>query len=184
MLMPFAAPLRAQAAVVAAALDATLVESADAWSIAGINHLAPGSDNVNVAPSVVIVIYATDVLVSLPLTFVPMAALFDGERLGPAFTSSLRAFARNPQTMLALAAYTFVLVLAGIATTGIGLVLGLPWIAAAQYAAWKDIYGVAVADPLHAAAHDDVPRDVHLPLARRHANSAAIDFASVNPPQS
>jgi hypothetical protein len=37
-------------------------------------------------------------------------------------------------------------VLAGIATTGIGLVLGLPWIAAAQYAAWKDIYAVAASD--------------------------------------
>jgi hypothetical protein len=146
MLMPFAAPLRAQLAVVAAALVATLVESAVAWSIAGINLLAPGSGDVDVAPSVVIVIYATDVLVSLPLTFVPMAALFDGERLGPAFASSLRAFARNPQTMLALAAYTFILVLAGIATTGIGLVLGLPWIAAAQYAAWKDIYAVAASD--------------------------------------
>lgn len=146
MLMPLAAPLRAQAAVVAAALVATLVESVVAWSIAGINLLAPAAADMQVAPSVVIIIYATDVLVSLPLTFVPMAALFDGERMGAAFASSLRGFARNPQAMLALAAYTFVLVLAGIATTGVGLVLGLPWIAAAQYAAWKDIYAVAASD--------------------------------------
>ena len=62
-------------------------------------------------------------LVSLPLTFVPMAALFDGERAGPAFASSLRAFARNPRPMLALGVYTFALLLAGLATTGIGLVL-------------------------------------------------------------
>jgi hypothetical protein len=146
LFMPFAAPLPAQVAVIAAALVATLVESAVAWSIAGINLLAPASANMEVAPSVVIVIYATDVLVSLPLTFVPMAALFDGERTRSAFASSLRAFARNPQAMLALGAYTFILVLAGIATTGIGLVLGLPWIAAAQYAAWKDIYGVTASD--------------------------------------
>jgi uncharacterized membrane protein len=82
-------------------------------------------------------------LVSLPLTFVPMAALFDAEPLRVAFASSLRAFARNPQPMLALGAYMYILVLAGFATTGVGLVLALPWIAAAQYAAWKDIYGVA-----------------------------------------
>ena len=85
-------------------------------------------------------------LTSLPLTFVPMAVLFDGERPGPAFASSLRAFARNVQPMLGLGLYAFALVLVGIATMGIGLVLGLPWIAAAQYAAWKDIFGVTASD--------------------------------------
>ena len=143
LFMAFVSPLRAQFAVIAAALIATLIASAFAWSVAGINLLVPGSGTSEVPPSTVIVIYATYMLVSLPLTFVPMAALFDAEPVGAAFASSLRAFARNPQPMLALGAYMFVLVLAGIATTGVGLVLGLPWIAAAQYAAWKDIYGVA-----------------------------------------
>jgi len=146
LFLAFAAPLRTQATVIVAALAATLVESAVAWSIAGVNLLVPSAATPDVAPSVVIAIYATDVLVSLPLAFVPMAALFDRERMGPAFASSLRAFARNPQAMLALGAYMFILILAGIATMGIGLVLGLPWIYAAQYAAWKDIYGVAASD--------------------------------------
>lgn len=142
LFMVFAAPVPLQFAVVAAALVAALVESALAWWIAGVNLLAPGSDAVNLTASTQVIIFATEVLVSLPFTFVPMAALFDGERPRAAFASSLRAFGRNPQAMLVLGAYMFVLVLAGVATMGIGLVLGLPWIAAAQYAAWKDIYGV------------------------------------------
>lgn len=141
--MAFASPLPAQVAVVVAALAATLVASAFAWSVAGVNLLVPGAANTDVAPSVALVIYATYMLVSLPLTFVPMAALFDGEPMRVAFASSLRAFARNPQAMLALGAYMYILVLVGFATTGVGLVLAFPWIAAAQYAAWKDIYGVA-----------------------------------------
>ena len=143
LFMAFASPLSAQFAVILAALAATLIASAFAWSIAGINLLVPGSGTSDASPSIVMVIYATYMLISLPFTFVPMAALFDDEPLRAAFASSLRAFARNPQPMLALGAYMFILVLAGIATTGVGLVLGLPWIAAAQYAAWKDIYGVA-----------------------------------------
>jgi uncharacterized membrane protein len=34
------------------------------------------------------------------------------------------------------------LLLIGLATMGVGLVLVLPWIAAASYAAWKDIFGL------------------------------------------
>ena len=145
LFMAFAAPLPAQASIIAAALVTTLVESAVAWSMAGVNLLAPSS-GAELPTSVAMILFATEVLVSLPLTFVPMAALFDGERMRPSLASSLRAFARNPQTMFALGAYMFILVLAGIATTGVGLVLGLPWIAAAQYSAWKDIYGVAESD--------------------------------------
>ena len=143
LFMAFVSPLPAQVSVIAAGLAATLIASAFAWSIAGINLLVPGALNTEVPATTILVIYATYILVSLPFTFVPMAALFDGEPLRSAFGSSLRAFARNPQPMLALGAYTFVLILAGFATSGVGLVLGLPWIAAAQYAAWKDIFGVA-----------------------------------------
>jgi len=142
LFMVFAAPASAQLTVVAAAVAATLIESALAWSIAGINLLAPDGGMADVTPSTLLMLYATDVLVSLPFTFVAMAALFDGDPPGRAFVSSLRAFARNARGMLTLGVYTFTLLMAGLATNGIGLVLGLPWIAAAQYAAWKDIYGV------------------------------------------
>jgi len=142
LLMVFAAPASAQFAVVAAAVTATVIESALAWSVAGVNMLAPDGGMTDLSASTIMMLYATDVLVSLPFTFVAMAALFDGDAPGRAFASSLRAFARNPRPMLTLGVYTFTLLLAGLATTGIGLVLGLPWIAAAQYAAWKDIYAV------------------------------------------
>jgi hypothetical protein len=142
LFMGFVAPASAQLAVVASAVAVTLIESALAWSIAGVNMLAPDGGMTELPASTIMMLYATDVLVSLPFTFVAMAALFDGERPARAFSSSLRAFARNPRAMLTLGVYTFTLLLAGLATTGIGLVLGLPWIAAAQYAAWKDIYGV------------------------------------------
>jgi uncharacterized membrane protein len=80
------------------------------------------------------------VLASLPITFVPMAALFDGEDVRTAFALSLRAFLANVPAFLLLAAYSYVLLMLGLATMGIGLVLALPWIAAASYAAWKDIF--------------------------------------------
>ena len=143
LFMAFASPLPAQLAVVASGLAATLIAGAFAWSVAGINLLAPGALNVEVPVTTILVIYATYIAASLPFAFVPMAALFDAEPLRQSFASSLRAFARNPQPMLALGAYTFVVVIAGMVTWGIGLVLGLPWIAAAQYAAWKDIFAVA-----------------------------------------
>jgi len=142
LFMAFASPLPAQLAVVLAALAATLVASAFAWSIAGVNLLVPGAAAGEVPPATFMMIFAIYMLASLPFTFVPMATLFDGEPLRTAFASSLRAFARNPQGMLTLGAYMYFLVLAGFATTGVGLVLALPWMAAAQYAAWKDIYGV------------------------------------------
>ena len=83
-------------------------------------------------------------LASLPVTFVPMAVLFDGESPGRAFALSLRAFvAERTAPCSALAAYSYALLMAGLATMGIGLVLGLPWIAAASYSAWKDIFGLA-----------------------------------------
>ncbi len=146
LFMVFAAPLPAQFAVVAAALVATLVESAVAWWMAGVNLLVPDAQTSSLGPSTVIAIYVADVLVSLPLAFVPMAALFDGERPAAAFASSWRAFVLNVRPLMGLGVYVFTLVLAGIATMGAGLVLALPWIAAAQYAAWKDIYAVEASD--------------------------------------
>lgn len=136
----FAAPLRALWAVVAAGLVVLLAESAVAWSLAEVNLFLPVPDAANLAPGVIVAIYAFGALASMPVTFVPMAALFDGEDAGTAFALSWRAFRANVPALLALAAYSFVLLLLGLATTGVGLVLALPWIAAASYAAWKDIF--------------------------------------------
>jgi hypothetical protein len=39
-------------------------------------------------------------------------------------------------------ALSFTLLMLGIATSGLGLLLALPWSAAASYAAWKEIFSV------------------------------------------
>lgn len=147
LVVVFAAPLRSQAAIVVAGFLVTLVQTAVAWSIAGINLLMPLPDATDLTPSAVATLYAVGTLASLPLTFVPMAVLFDSESPGRAFALSLRAFQMNTWPLLALAAYTYALLLSGIATMGLGLLLALPWITAASYAAWKDIFGLAAARP-------------------------------------
>jgi uncharacterized membrane protein len=136
----FAAPLPAQFAAVAAGLVVLVAESAAAWSLADVNLLFPPPDAGSLAPGTIAGIYAVGVAASLPVTFVPMAALFDGESPAGAFALSLRAFAANVPAMLLLGAFSYVLLMLGLATMGIGLVLTLPWIAAASYAAWKDIF--------------------------------------------
>jgi len=92
---------------------------------------------------VIVAIYVAGMAASLPLTFVPFAALFDGEDLRSAFAASARGFARNVPALALYAGISLVLLLIGLATMGVGLVLVLPWIAAASYAAWKDIFGLS-----------------------------------------
>jgi uncharacterized membrane protein len=104
--------------------------------------LLPLEDAADLSATAIIAIYATGVLVSLPVTFVPMAALFDGEGIGRAFSLSVRAFAMNVPAFALFAGVAFALLLIGLATNGIALILALPWLAAASYAAWKDIFGL------------------------------------------
>ncbi len=143
----FAAPVRAQVAVVVAGLVVTLIESAAAWALADVNLFLPSPDAGSLSASAVLAIYAVGILASMPVQFVPMAVLFDGEAPASAFASSVRACLMNPGPMLALAAYSYVLLMVGLATVGVGLLLALPWIAIASYSAWKDIFGVAGSHP-------------------------------------
>lgn len=137
----FTAPPRAQLAVIAAGFIVTLIEAAVAWSLAEVN-LFTGSQAGDLTPATVLAIYAVGIVASMPVQFVPMAVLFDGERPLAAFASSARACFMNPRPMLLLALYCYALLMTALATMGVGLVLALPWIAIASYAAWKDIYGV------------------------------------------
>lgn len=136
----FAAPLPALATVVAAGLVPVAVESLVAWQHADVNLMLPLKDPARLSAATIVATYAAGIAASLPFTFVPMIALFDGERFGRAFALSARAFALNVPALVGYACVSFVLLLIGIATSGIGLVLALPWIAAASYAAWKDIF--------------------------------------------
>jgi hypothetical protein len=142
MFAVFGAPLRAQAAVVASALIVTAVESLMAWNLAGVNLLVLTEAPPSLSAPTVMAVFVAGIAASLPFTFVPMAVLFDGEAPLAAFASSLRAFGRNVRPLASLGIYNFALLTAGFVTWGFGLVLALPWIAAASYAAWKDVYDV------------------------------------------
>jgi hypothetical protein len=131
----------ALAAVVVAGAAVFGAEALVAREFGGIDMLAPARD-LQVSASALIVTYAAGMLVSLPLTFVPFAALFDGAPFGEAFAQSFAAFARNPAPLAVWGALSFGLLMLGLLTNGLGLLLALPWSAAASYAAWKDIFGV------------------------------------------
>lgn len=132
----------ALAAVIVAGSLVFAVEAAVAFQVGGIDLLAPGSSAVEIAPGSLLVIYAAGMATSLPLTFVPFAALFDGLGFRDAFAASFAGFARNALPLVAWGALSFALLIVGLLTSGIGLLLALPWSAASSYAAWKDVFGV------------------------------------------
>ena len=136
------APPRALAAVVAAGLIVFATEAVVAQAIGGINLLSPAGNAESISGGALVGTYAAGIAVSLPLTFVPFAALFDGAGFRAAFAQSGAAFARNPAPLFLYGALSFVLLMLGLATSGLGLLLALPWSAAASYAAWKDVFGV------------------------------------------
>jgi len=138
-----AAPPRALVAVLAASFVIFAVESIAAQVLGDVNMLAPTADDAEaMSPGVLIATYAAGILASLPVMFVPFVALFDGAGSRAAFAQSLAAFGRNPAPLLVFGLLSFVLLVLGIATSGVGLLLALPWSAAASYAAWKEIFSV------------------------------------------
>jgi len=138
-----AAPPRALLAVIAASLVIFAVETIVAQLLGDVNMITTaGKDADAMTPGVLIATYAAGIAASLPVMFVPFVALFDGAGVRPAFAQSIAAFARNPGPLLAFGALSFVLLMLGIATSGLGLLLALPWSAAASYAGWKEIFAV------------------------------------------
>ena len=137
------APPVALAAVIVAALIVFGVEALVANAVGSIDLLAPASSDAAITAAALLATYAAGIAVSLPLTFVPFAALFDGAGFRTAFGQSFAAFARNPAPLVLWGALSFALLMLGLATNGIGLLLALPWSAASAYSAWKDVFGVA-----------------------------------------
>jgi uncharacterized membrane protein len=105
--------------------------------------LAPGSNDESISGVSLVAAYAAGIALSLPLMFIPFAALFDGAGFRAAFAQSAAAYAANVRPLVIFGALTLALLLLGLATSGLGLLLALPWSAAASYACWKDIFGVA-----------------------------------------
>ena len=65
-----------------------------AWQLADVNLFLPARDATNLPMRVVMAIYVAGIIASLPLTFVPFAALFDGEGVRAARSPRRRARSR------------------------------------------------------------------------------------------
>jgi hypothetical protein len=136
------APPSAMIAVIASGVIVFAAEALTAYAVGRVNMLAPNSGDASLVPGVVLTIYTVGIVVSLPFTFVPFGALFDGLPLRASFAQSMRGFSLNIAPMALYGVLSLALLLLGWATFGVGLLRALPWWAASSYAAWKDIFDV------------------------------------------
>ncbi|HVE51468.1 MAG TPA: hypothetical protein VNG69_17840 [Casimicrobiaceae bacterium] len=142
LLAPFGAPLPAIGAVVRASLVVSCVEWLVAWQIAGINLFAI-DDVRDLKPAAVLAIYGSGVAISLPLTLVPMLALFEGASAREAIATSAAAFFKNAPAFLLFGALSIALLGLAFVTLGLALLIVMPLWAASSYAAWKDLFAIA-----------------------------------------
>jgi uncharacterized membrane protein len=136
----FAAPVASLGAVILSSLVVFLAEWAIGWQFAGVNLLATDGDPA-LSAGEVLLIYATGIAVSLPLTLVPIVALFEGAGVTDSFAASIAAFRRNAGAFLLYGALSLALLGLALATMGLILPVVLPLWAASSYAAWKDVVG-------------------------------------------
>jgi hypothetical protein len=139
----FGARPAALAAIVVSALLIFGAEALAGYALAGVNLLVPAGDESALTASTLITVFAIGTAVSLPMMFVPFAALFESASFGRAFAISARGFALNVAPLALFGALALVLILIGLLTLGIGLIAVFPLLAAASYAAWKDVYAVS-----------------------------------------
>jgi len=136
---------RASAAAIGAIVVSSGITFAAEWfaadALAGVDLLRPTSTPADIDSLSVLAIYAAGILVSLPMSFVPLAALFDDAGFVRSFAVSVAAFARNPGAFVVYGAIAFALLAVGLLTMGIGLVIALPLIACATFVAWRDLCG-------------------------------------------
>jgi hypothetical protein len=140
----FGARPGAVAAIVISALAVFAAEALAAYFLADANLMVADSDSVELSAPAVIGTVIISALASLPVAFVPFAALLSGASFIDAFASSARAFALNLAPLLIFAALAVLLVAVGLLLMGIGLIAVFPLLSAASYAAWKDIFPAGV----------------------------------------
>lgn len=146
---PFAASAPAIAAIVFSNLLVFAAEAGAAWAIAGVDLLR--NPDGNMTQGDVLLMFAVGMLVSLPLTLVPLCALFDGKGFVAAFDVSFAAFRDNVAAFVLYGLLSYALLVLGLLTLGLGLLVVLPLWAASSYAAWRDLVDVD-ARPGQAAA--------------------------------
>jgi hypothetical protein len=135
----FRARPTALAAIVVSSLVVTVVELTVAYALVGVNILSEPADPRLTAGAIFAVIGAAT-LASLPFTFVPFAALFQRAGFVRAFAVSLRGFALNILPLLAFGMVSLALIAVGLLTYFVPLIAIFPLLAAANYAAWRDVY--------------------------------------------
>lgn len=140
----FKAPASALAAIVLPALLVSAIETAVGYALTGANLLADPSD-ARLTPVALLAVGAAATLASLPFIFVPMAVLLAHAGFGRALASSVRAFTLNIAPLVLFGLLSLGLTLVGVMVYMIGLIAVAPLLAAASYAAWKDIFGSAAA---------------------------------------
>jgi hypothetical protein len=145
LLAVLGAPPRSLAAIVASSLIAFAAQALAAGALTDLNLLQPEAFSEQISLGDVVLIVGAGVVASLPFSFVAPVALFDDPGFATSFTESVGAFTRNLAPLAIYAGLSLGLFLFGIATSGLGLLLALPWLAASSYAAWKDVF--AVGDP-------------------------------------
>lgn len=141
-LAAFSAPPGALAAIVVSSLLVLAAESATAYALADVNLLSSATDEESLSSSVQLALLTVGTATTLPVAFVPFAALFEGAGFLRAFNRSIDGFLLNIGPLLLFGACALVLVLLGLLSFGILLIAVLPLISTATYAAWKDIYAV------------------------------------------
>jgi len=139
MLAPFRAPPGALAAIVVSSLIVSVVKFAVAYSLVGVNLLADPTD-VRLTADVMAAVIGAATLASLPFAFVPFAALFQREGFLRAFAVSFSGFALNAAPLIVFGVISLVLIAVGLLAWLLPLAAIFPLLAAANYAAWKDIY--------------------------------------------
>jgi hypothetical protein len=130
------------AAIVGSGLAIFAAEAIAAYSLADVNLLATDVAANEMSASTVVGVLTAGIFVSLPIMFVPFAALLGGANFSAAFAIAWRGFVLNVLPLLLFGTLALVLVALGALTYGIGLVAVFPLLSAASYAAWKDIYAV------------------------------------------
>jgi len=141
----FGASWQALLALIVANLVAFSGQWLAAWWIADINLLVPADTDGELSGAAISGMVAIGVLASLPFLFVPYHVLVERTGATDAFRASWMGFALNTEPLLVFAGAALALVGLGVATMGLGLLLALPLLATAGYAAWKDVFGVGTA---------------------------------------
>ena len=136
----FRARPAALAAIVLSALLVTAVETIVAYVLTGANLLAEPNDP-RLNGTTLAAVVGAGTLASLPVAFVPFAALLEGASFIRAFAASLHGFALNVAPLVLFGALALVLTMIGLVLLwGVGLIAVFPLLTAASYAAWKDVY--------------------------------------------